>query len=198
MFKIKNIVCVAFIIGVFSLSGQAQTIQLNKSDNEIGTASVNDGFTKVVLKEGYDVINTTNYGEIRLRHQYLDSLSINKITENEYKLFYKPKPKYYITIKNITVSKNKDVNATFTINLPDFSLDNNLIKVKLSKPNPNIKNKEIMRKYILPVIHDFLADSFQKTHMGGCIETAVKTCGKGNVKFVDVNIFASGCSYECD
>jgi len=186
------------ITALFAVSACAQHHAPKKDWKKLGTASVDEGFTQVTLGSTYNIIKTADYGEIHLRHTDLDSLSLKK-DSTAFKVFYPLKPEYSFLIDDIH-HEGKNIRATFEIHLPNFSGSHkNTININLLHHPPKKSDQWIIRNYILPIIHDFLADATAKMHTGkSCIEQAMRACKKGNVKYLDISLFASGCSFECE
>ncbi|MFN2262496.1 MAG: hypothetical protein ABR595_10570, partial [Psychroflexus sp.] len=88
--------------------------------------------------------------------------------------------------------------ADIIINVKNLSLPQNTLEIILDKKKLPTDNVQLIKSYFLPAIHDHLAYLLTQFQDNSCISKAVKLCGKGNVKFIDINIFGNSCALECE
>lgn len=179
------------------LSCSALKQQPKQAWQKTGTATVDNDQLEVVLGTTYTILDTKEFGKIHLTHKDLDSLNVEKTGPGNFKATFHKVKDALINITNLK-TKGHSITADFDVNVHGNSIGNHNIKIDLDKditlpfyPKDNIKT------YVLPVIHDFMANLLFQFQDNSCIEKAVKACGKGNVKSVDVSIFASSCAFIC-
>lgn len=195
-------------LGFLHKNGHAQNDFSKQQEDKIGEAYIGEGAEeiKIILNASGNIWNSEDVDEIYFKHNQLDSLTIEKNSSGNYKAYYPLKSEFFITVSEIKL-EDKNIEAFFTIDLPNFS-DGQAQAVKihlinkseeLSIESSDERDKLIVGKYILPVVHDFLAVLTSKMSSGeSCIEKAVKACGKNKIKYVDVGLFAKECSFECE
>lgn len=181
---------------VFLSCSSLKTQQKNEW-KQIGEATVANGQFKVALGNTSNVIQLKPFGKIHLTHKYLDSLDVQKVPSGNFMATFHKVKNVSIEISNLMV-KGQTINASFKINSPKFSTVNRKINISLYKNTPFPSNQiGDIRAYILPVIHDFMANLLFQFQDNSCIVKAIRGCGKGKVKSVDVSIFASSCAFIC-
>lgn len=181
------------LINLFSCTLFAQTSEWEK----VGVAQIQKPKMEIILGTTYNKIMFEEYGTIPFKHQYLDSLEVQEIKPGYFKVTSNKLNGFSIKIKNLE-SKNTVVKCDFILMVKGLSFPQNSVKIDFEDEFYPNDEKEMINKHFLPVIHDFLANFLTKFISNSCTEKAVKACGTGKIKFVDIHAFGRGCSFVCE
>ena len=186
---------ILLFLSLISMSSHVLTAQDEGDWTKIGTATFSDNDLTVALGNTSNTIKTAKYGTVHLRHKYIDSLQVEKKEEN-YKASFRKLKDVSITLENLRIN-DSSATSDFIIHLKSTSLPESSVSIKLDDKTLPKDKIEMIKSYVLPVIHDYLTDYLVQFQNNSCIEKANLACGKENVKYIDVNIFATGCAFKC-
>ncbi|WP_121667522.1 hypothetical protein [Mesonia aquimarina] len=165
-----------------------------------GKAVINPGEIEVAIGKKHNRIKTSKYGYIYLTHNDVPRLEVEKIARRTYTVTHKQIPNKKILISKIFIKNNK-IHFTSSIDNKESPLAPLELRGQISfSDKENYKNDyvEMIYKYVLPVIHDYLTKSTED-HPNSCINQAMEAClKKVTNKTIDVSLFLMGCSYACD
>ncbi|HLS30790.1 MAG TPA: hypothetical protein VK021_08040 [Flavobacteriaceae bacterium] len=186
---------ILLFLSLISMSSHVLTAQNEGDWKKIGTATFSDNDLAVALGDTSNTIKTAKYGTVHLRHKYIDSLQVEKEEEN-FKASFRKLKDVSITLENLRIN-DSSATSDFIIHLKSTSLPESSVSIKLDDKTLPKDKIEMIKSYFLPVIHDYLTDYLVRFQNNSCIEKAIRACGKENVKYIDVNIFATGCAFKC-
>jgi hypothetical protein len=192
--NLKN--SILLILSLIFVSCTALKAQKEKNWKKIGSASFENGDFNVVLGTTYNVIQTEQYGEIHLKHKYIDSLDVQKKGEANFVATFRKSKDASIEINNLK-TKTRSASGDFKINLKGVTLPESSVNIVLDNKKLPKNEINLIKTYFLPVIHDYLANLLTQFQNNNCISKATRACGKGNVDYIDVNIFATSCAFGC-